>query len=311
MSEKMGEMLTLMQRAEKMEYVNEEIAFHLYIELFENYEPQISKPYESAIRLFEKRDKLQEALNIANKAISLINKNQMTAGAERFTELADRIEKKMKEKGIKPIGTRNKSGQLRSVLIILGMVFLLFAVTLFTTPFGNVFLDFKEKKGVNDGNAEGFIQENHKFKDYPITRKMIDYAVGSAERNEEVLTANIVVEGKTVGIAIVTKNKDAENGKSVLDDTLRALAKAASSEYSDLTPPSESDPGGIYLYYDIVATVGTGVSESSFYLRGTRNAGGKHLLFKEDAEKRTAPSDDVVPAPADSENVTSPPPENP
>lgn len=282
MSEKMGEMLALMQRAEKMEYVNEEIAYNLYLQLFEEFEPQVSKPYESAIRLLEKRDRLQEALDIANRAIQLIERKQMTTGMERFTELADRIEKKMKEKGITPIRKRKSGSNLKSTLIILGVVAILFTVTLFATPFGNIFIDFDSKEGLNDGNAEGFFRAGQEFKKYPITSKMIDYAVNNAERNDEVVAVAIVVEERTIGLGIVTEKKDPAFGRSVVVETLGYLAAAAKAEYPELAAPSKDNLGGIYQHYDLVITVGTGVSESSFYLHGTMNSGGKRILYKED-----------------------------
>lgn len=292
MSEKIGEMLTLMQRAEKMEYVNEEIAFNLYLQLFQEYEPQVSKPYESAIRLLEKRDRLQEALDIAHKAIRLIEKKQMTSHAGRFIELADRIEKKMKEKGIRPIRRSANSGNLKSVLLIIGIVVLIFAITLFATPYGRIFISFDQKDGILDGEG-GILPKSDEYKRYPITQKMIDYTVNNSERNDDTVQTTIVVDGRTVGIGIVTRLRNDKTGRLIVKETLGFLAAAAKAEYRDLPPYSEEEFGGIFMHYDLVITVGTGVSEKSFYLRGTMNGGGKEIQYKEDRirdekEKTTA-----------------------
>ncbi len=166
MSEKMAEMLNLMQRAEKMEYANEELAFKLYIELFENYSPKISKPYESAIRLYEKRDKLAEALNIANRAIEMIETDQMTAGLERFTELASRIERKMAEKGIAPMREKKKMSK-SSVLTIIFSVLLFTLIMIFATPYGRILVNLDGKQGMENG----IFKTNDEYKKYPITKK--------------------------------------------------------------------------------------------------------------------------------------------
>lgn len=292
MSEKMGEMLMLMQRAEKMEYANEEIAFNLYLELFEKYEPQVSKPYESAIRLLEKRERLQEALDIANRAIVLIQKNQMTAGVERFNELAERIEKKMREQGIKPVKHSNHSN-LKSILIIIGVVLAMFVVTLFATPYGKIFINFDQKEGLNSDDG-GILNRSDEYKNYPITQKMIDYAVNNSERNNEVVQTTIVVDRRTIGLGIVTKSKNEKKGREIVKETLTYLAAAAKAEYQDLAPPSEENLGGIYLHYDLVISVGTGVSEKTFYLHGTMNGGGKRIYYKEDADENNKRKNDSL-----------------
>lgn len=289
MSEKMGEMLTLMQRAEKMEYVNEEIAFNLYLELFEKYEPQVSKPYESAIRLLEKRDRLQEALNIANRAIVLINNNQMTSSTERFSELSDRIEKKMREQGITPIKNKSKNTNLKSILIILAVVVVIFAITLFATPYGKIFIQFGEKEGLDDNG--GMLNRSEEYKNYPITQRMIDYAVNNSERNDAVVQTTITVDRRTIGLGIVTKEKDSQKGRELVKEALSYLAAAAKAEYQDLDAPSEESLGGLYLHYDLVISVGTGVSEKTFYLHGTMNGGGKKIYYREDQQDKTDTND--------------------
>lgn len=282
MSEKMGEMLTLMQRAEKMEYANEEIAFNLYLELFEKYEPQVSKPYESAIRLLEKRDRLQDALDIANRAIVLINKNQMTSSTARFSELAERIEKKMREQGITPIKKGSKNSNLKSVLIIIAVVVVIFAITLFATPYGKIFIRFDEKEGL--GENGGMLNRSEQYKDYPITQKMIDYTVNNSERNDAVVQTTVTVDRRTIGLGIVTEKRDPQKGKELVKEALAYLAAAAKAEYRDLEAPSEENLGGLYLHYDLVISVGTGVSEKTFYLHGTMNGGGKKIYYREDLQ---------------------------
>lgn len=50
MSERMNELFTLTQKAQKMEMINEEKALELYLEIFENYTPKFLKhtkvPYD-------------------------------------------------------------------------------------------------------------------------------------------------------------------------------------------------------------------------------------------------------------------------
>lgn len=287
MSEKMADMLSLIQRAEKMEYTNEEMALKLYIELFDEYEPQMSKPYTGAIRLMEKRDMLQEALDIANRAIEMCEADRMSAGSERFEDLAARIKKKMKDTGYKPKSGAKKSNanNIKLIIIIVVAILAIAAASFLASPYGQIFINFDEKQGVIEGgelDAEG---RPTTYKKYPITQKMVDYTISNAERNEDAEAVNIVVDGRTIGIAVVTYHSDMDTGKKIVSDALFYLAKAASNEYSDLEGPSNETLGGIYEHYDLVITVGTGVAESSFYLRGTMNAGGKKVIYKEDHQK--------------------------
>lgn len=283
MSEKMAEMLTLMQRAEKMEYANEELAFKLYIELFENYSPKVSKPYESAIRLYEKRDKLQEALDITRRAIEMIRTDQMTAGIERFTELESRIERKMAEKGIIPSKKTKEKTKISnsSIIAIVISVLALALIMIFATPYGRVLVNLDGKKGMENS----IFKKSDEYKKYPITKKMADYTINNSERNEEVVTITIATDAGTIGLGIVTRTDNKDMGKAIVDEALKYLAKAATAEYPELTAPGRDSLGGIYQYYDIVVAVGTSTNETDFYLKGTMSMGGSKINYKAEANK--------------------------
>lgn len=278
MAEKMSEMLTLIQRAEKMEMVNEEISLGLYIELFKEYEPQVAKPFDSTIRMLEKRERLQEALDLCKRAIQLIKKDQMIAQLSKYEEVQQRIERKMLEKGQIPTKEK-KPSQVLTLIVLIGSVLLVFSVVfLFATPYGRLLVNLDGKEGL-DGEI---VQKggSDEYKKYPITQKMIDYATKNLKRESEVLDAHILVQSYTLGVGIITKTHLGEGAKTLVKKYLDYLSKAAVVEYPELAAHTESELGEILGYYDLVISVGTGVTESSIYIKGTKNIGSRSIYYK-------------------------------
>lgn len=278
MAEKMGEMLALMQRAEKMEMVNEEISLNLYIELFRDYEPQVAKPFDSAIRMLEKRDRLQEALDLCRRAMDLIRKDQMIGQKVKYEEIEQRIVRKMEEKGQVPIKERRPSQTLTLVTMI-GILLVVFGIVfLFATPYGRILVNLDGKEGL-DGNIvqKGGLDE---YKKYPITQKMIDYATKNLKREQLVKDAHILVQSYTLGVGIITTSHLAEDATTLVKQYLDYLSQAAVVEYPELEGHTESELGEILEYYDMVIAVGTGVEESSIYLKGTKNVGTRKIYYK-------------------------------
>lgn len=279
MAEKMGEMLSLIQRAEKMEMVNEEISLGLYIKLFSEYEPQVTKPFDSAIRMLEKRDRLQEALDLASRAIDLIKKDQMIGQVGKYEEIHQRIERKMLEKG-QTTAKENKPKQTLTLVILIGIILLVFGVVfLFATPYGRILVNLDGKAGL-DGDIvqKGSTEE---YKKYPLTQKMIDFATKNIKREQNVKDAHIMVQSYTLGIGIITNDNMGEEAKSIVKQYLDYLSQAAVVEYPELAIHTEEELGQVLEFYDMVISVGTGIEESSIYVKGTKNIGARKIYYKD------------------------------
>ncbi len=295
MSEKMSEMFALMQRAEKMEYVNESVAYDLYVKLFKEYEPQVSAPYEAAIRLYEKRGMLVEAHDIADRAIQMIQNNMMTAPVEKFEDIKKRLERKMAEQGISPLKKSDDGKFLKQVLLIFAIVLALFTILLFATPYGRVLIRLEEKEGSIGLDHEAMGVEA--YKKYPITKKMIKYATNSVLRNDEVAVATIDVQSGKISMQLVVVKIE---GSDVLVETDLALGEvfanelathlgvAASKEYDDLDPPVEGELGELYDYYDVEVLVTSGDPDIDPYLHdvilaeGSLKKGAKTIRYWDD-----------------------------
>lgn len=279
MAEKMGEMLSLIQRAEKMEMVNEEISLGLYIKLFSEYEPQVAKPFDSAIRMLEKRDRLQEALDLANRAIDLIKKDQMIGQVNKYEEIQQRIERKMAEKGQTPVKEK-KPSQALTLVALIGIILLIFGIVfLFATPYGRILVNLDGKAGLDGDIVQKGSSEE--YKKYPITQKMIDFATKNIKREHEVKDAHILVQSYTLGIGIITNKNLGEDAKRIVKQYLDYLSQAAVVEYPELATHTEEELGQVLEFYDLVISVGTGVEESSIYVKGTKNVGTRKINYKE------------------------------
>lgn len=291
MSEKMSEMFSLIQRAEKMEYVNESVAYDLYVKLFAEYEPQVSAPYESAIRLYEKRGELVKAHDIATRAIRMIEDDMMTAHADKFNDILKRIERKMEAKGIKPNSEKKTNKILRQVLIILGVLIVLMLITLFATPYGQVIMNPSAKDGSIGLEHEAMGVAT--YVTYPITDKMVQYCINGMKREESVIEAGIEVEHGVITLTMtimeVKDEKtysqfDGEICKQFANDFASRIGKCAAKEYEELSAPKAENLGEIYDYYDAEVVVSTIVhvdsdNKEEEVLTGSLKKGAKAFTF--------------------------------
>lgn len=280
MSERINELLTLTARAQKMELVNEEIALSIYMEIFEKYTPKISRVYESAIRLLEKRDRLEEGYQICSQAIELIKEDEISGQLERFEDIARRLKRKMEEQGIVVEPPRKKS-PYKSILLIFGSIILMTAVFLFATPQGRIIINLEEKNSIPVNQPNHDSTETTEQAQYPITAKMIKFAVKSIKREEEVVDANIFLDGETIGMGLITLGKNKEQGKELINKFLTYLGAAAATEYDELQPPKDQYYGEIYNFYELVISVANGNTDSAIYLKGTKSTSGSSIYYRE------------------------------
>lgn len=273
MSERMNELFTLTQKAQKMELINEEIALKLYIEIFENYTPKISKTYESAIRLLEKRHRYQEALAICERAIDLIKQQEVSGTVDRFESTQQRLLRKIKELEPELIVPVKKSFKLHARHVIIALIFVgvLVAIIRFATPYGDLDVNLEGKDSLEGG--EGLYREStdKEEKTFPVTERMIEIATNELLKNIDAKAADVIPQEQTLGIAIiVTAGTDADRSKVLAEIYLRALAGAAAAEYDELKAPNADSLGDLYDYYELVISVGTSTAEEDLVARGTK-----------------------------------------
>lgn len=284
MSEKTNELYMLTQKAQKMELINEELALKLYLEIFENHTPKISKTYESAIRLLEKRGRCKEALDICNQAIELINAQEVSGIASRFESIRDRLERKLSdqvpEEAVeekKPF--KVKPGHIIGLILFLLVLFLLFK---YTSPERELDVNLEGKDSL-EGGLSGVFEptDNTQTVEYPVTDTMIQIATDELLKNIDVKSGGIIPQNDTLGIAvIVAPGTGEERSKEVAEIYLRALAGAASATYADLKPPSDSSLGDLYSHYELVITVGVGPKEEDFTAKGSKLKTSKELYWR-------------------------------
>ena len=155
MSERMNELFTLTQKAQKMEMINEEIALNLYLEIFEKYTPKISKTYDSAIRLLEKRHRFDEALKICNQAIELIKVSEISGTIEKFESIKVRLDRKIAEQApdLDHLPKKKFKPTWKHALGFILIFLVFFLILRFTTPFGALDVNLDGKDSLENGES--------------------------------------------------------------------------------------------------------------------------------------------------------------
>lgn len=284
MSEKTNELYILTQKAQKMELINEEIALNIYLEIFENYTPKISKTYESAVRLLEKRNRCKEALDICNKAIELINAQEVSGIASRFESIRDRLERKLQESEPQEVTQEKKPFKIRPTHVVFMLVLILAIVLLFrfASPDRELDVNLEGKDSLEGGLSGVFVPTDEtQTVEYPVTESMIQIATDELLKNIDATSGGIIPQNDTLGVAIiVAPGTDEERSKELAEIFLRALAGAASASYSDLKPPTETTLGELYNHYELVITVGVGTDEDEFTAKGSKLKTSKDLYWR-------------------------------
>lgn len=283
MSERMNELYLLTQKAQKMETINEEIALKLYLEIFENYTPKISKTYESAIRLLEKRQRVSEALTICNKAIELMHADEVSGIVEKFETTKVRLEKKLKE--MEPDSSQQKKVGFKlkkhHIFIGLAIAIIFYVLIRFTTPFDDLEVDLEGKDSLDNGSEVFRESTESPEKVYPITDEMIDLATRELVKNVEVKDATIIPQEDTLGVAIIVSGgTSVERAQELSEIYLKALAGTASATYDDLKSPTKDTLGELFDFYKLVITVGTSTKEEDYIAKGQKALGAQSIYWK-------------------------------
>lgn len=283
MSERLNELYTLTQKAQKMEMINEEIALNLYLEIFENHTPKISKTYESAIRLLEKRHRYSEALKICNQAIELINASEVSGIVDRFESTKARLERKMQDEEPESVQHSKPKFKWRTKHFIFLAILVTLTILLirYQSNFNDLDVNLEGKESLEGGTNIYRNPTEDASKSYPVTDELIDFATRELLKNLDVTEATIIPQGGTLGFAIIVSPGTAtDRAKQLADLYVRALSGAAAAEYADLSGPTESTLGQLYSYYELVITVGTSRAEEDFIATGTKGKTAKSIYWR-------------------------------
>ncbi|MDH8677103.1 hypothetical protein QE109_03025 [Fusibacter bizertensis] len=283
MSERMNELFTLTQKAQKMEMINEEIALGIYLDIFDNYTPKISKTYESAIRLLEKRQRYVEAEVICSKAIELIKADEISGTLDKFETIKERLDRKIMELSPADIKPQRKKFKLTKTHLILLVVILalIFMILKFTTPFDDLNVDLDGKESLNGGEGVYKVTTESSELTYPVTEAMIDIATSELKKNIDVSDASVIPQDNTLGIAIIIKpGTSQERAVELTEAYLKSLSGAAAAAYSDLKAPTKETLGELYDYYELVITVGTSTKPEDFIAKGTKVRGASSIYWR-------------------------------
>ena len=287
MSERMNELYTLTQKAQKMELINEEIALSIYQEIFDNYTPKISKTYESGIRLLEKRHRYDEALSICTRAIELIKEDKISGTLDRFETIKERLERKNKELHPEPVVPEKKSFKINYKIILLCFIALAIGVYLFklSNPYEEIDVNLEGKEALEGANQVFDTSKPGETTsdevEYPITESMIEIASNEGLKNADVNNISIIPQNETIGIGILVEAGTSEKRcKEIATDLVKMLAGAASASYSDIKGPGIGSLGEIYDYYELVISVGTGIKEDEIIARGTKNKASSSIYWR-------------------------------
>jgi len=288
MSEKQNELYILTQKAQKMERINEEIALNIYLEIFENYTPKISKTYESAIRLLEKRERFDEALKICELAIHLIKEDQISGVITKFEEIHERLNRKiaMKAPVLGTDANHKLKFQFKKKFIIYAVIIAVSIILILRlqSPYDelNVNLDGKESIPTDTFDTSKINNSDvDELKNYPLTESMIEIASSEAKKYIEVDDISITLQDNTIGIGLLVQLGTSEaRGKEIAESAVIALSGAASATYNELDPPTSTSYGEIYSYYNFIISVGTGTLEENLIAKGSKNIDQKNIYWR-------------------------------
>lgn len=282
--EQMGEMHKLNEKAKQMDRLgNDDAALALYLEILENYLPNLYANFERPAIILEKKHRYQEALEICQKALELIEEEKISGDKEkcqqRITKLMDKVTPEELPIPKKIKGKNKATPIIAAVIFAVGVI----AYLIFNTQsqYEEVYVDMSELERENELEGSMFREETpEEEKELPeITQTMINFAVKTTTINIDVTQANVIVNGNTLGFAIfVSPGTSKLRSEAVGEAMVKALGSAASVANLDILPPSPVSLGGLYKDYDVIVSVGT--STTDIIAKGTKTTSAKKINWR-------------------------------
>jgi tetratricopeptide (TPR) repeat protein len=262
---------------------NEDAALEIYLEILDHYQPHLYANFERPAIILEKKRRYQEALDICLRALELIEGENISGDPGKCQSRIDKLKDKVDPIEINTPSKGNKKNRkmpsfVFAIIFALGII--AYLVLNSHSQYDDVYVDVSEMDRESELEGSVFKEEDPEEETLPeITQTMIDIAKKATELNLEVTSANVAVNGSTIGFAIfvspgTSQSKCEEIGK----DMVKALGGAASATHLDLTPPSPVSLGGLYAEYDLIVSVGT--SSSDLIAKGTKTTSAKKINWR-------------------------------
>ena len=281
----MNEMLKLNEKAKKMDRLgNEDTALELYLEILDNYHPSLYSNFERPAIILEKKRRYQEALEICQRALELIEDENISGDTDKCQHRIDKLTEKITPNEDLPAPKEKKKNK-KSSSIVMAIVFAIGVIAYLIinshSQYDDVYVDMSELERESELEGSVFREEDPDQEEEltEVTEGMIEFAQKAVEINFDVTQANVAVNGNTIGFAIiVSPGTDKEACKKRGEEMIRALGAAASTTHIGVTPPSPVTFGGLYKEYDIIVSVGT--SSKDIIAKGTKTTSAKKINWR-------------------------------
>lgn len=292
-NEHLAEYYELMQKAKKMDRINEDKALEIYLEIHEKHLPNIAMIYERPATILEKHKRYQEAIDLCEKAIQMIDDDKLTASKDKFETRIERLNEKLnkmpKDNTTPKKKTNNRSSRswIRNLLIVGGVILLTVALLWFfmprERPLEDLYIDVSQI--IDEDAMAGLGKMNNDVAPedlpYPITESMKSNIAKIMKNEQGVIQALCIDQGTTLGFGIMVDNgtskREAEKFAQLM---AKEFGNLAAAEYSDLKGAILMSYGDIYNHYDIVATVFT--KDDTTLSKGSMNKGTGKFIFRKD-----------------------------
>lgn len=256
MANDLKKLYELQEKAKTFERIgSEDRALELYLEIHATCNPNTSNLFDRPMILLEKRGRIAEALDLCDKAITLIDEDKMNAVRSHYEEKRERLQRKLSgTKKEKAASGEKRRVNLRWLLpllplfLVLGLLFFLFSPK--PSVYEGLEVDLSEVNTGSVGDLSDLFGEGEET-DY-ITDRMIRGTRAAALSYREVIDIAIVPEASSVGIGVLfTEGTTAEDAQAILEEMAKTLGGLAAAEFSELRKPTPLTLGELYRHYDL------------------------------------------------------------
>jgi len=289
--QKLQELYKLHERAKRMERLgNDTEALNIYLEIHAGYFANTSDLFERPAVILEKKHRFQEAIEMCEKAISLIKEDKITGTEEQFekriTKIKERMAKEAPEQTQKNSKTSFKwnpkdwkpADWLKALGVLVLLIGGLYLILPKQSAFDDVYVDMSEMERESELEGSPFGEEEPST--YVITEGMIEIAKTSIKTHIEVLDATIAPQESSIGFGIITSpGTSKDRSETLAVEFIKALAGAATSEYPELGAPTALSLGELYTHFDIIISVGD--SPDNIIAKGTKNKGANLITWRD------------------------------
>jgi len=289
--QKLQELYKLHEKAKRMERLgNDTEALSVYLQIHENFFANTSDLYERPAVILEKKHRFEEAIEMCQKAIGLIQEEKISGTVEQFEKRITRIKERMEKEA--PAASTDKKKRFRfsfnpkewklsDWVKVVGVIIILCAGLFYLVPssqYEDVYIDMSEME--RESELEGSIFTEEDDPGYKITQSMIDIAKTVIINNTDVIDANIAPQDGSIGFGIITSpGTSKDRSETLAVEFIKALSAVASTEYEDLSGPNALTLGELYTHYDLIIAVGD--SPDNIIAKGTKNKNATLIQWRD------------------------------